>query len=381
MPIATIHRHYRIAVLALALSPSVVGDTACVPRFDAATVPSHLSAEEFWSLSAGLSEPPGVFTHSDTLVSNEVLFAHTIRMLRPRGGVYIGVGPEQNFSYIARLQPAMAFIIDIRQENRNLHLMYKALFESSTDRADFLSRLFSRERPAGLNPLQSVDELFAAYGTTKPSGLLHEATARLVRERLLQTHGFPLSPDDLRSIDYALGAFYSDGPDIHYGRTRASSDPRPSYRSLMTATDARGVSRSYLATEEAFAFVKDLHARNLIVPVVGDFGAPGAIKRVGDYTRQRGSVISAFYGSNVEVYLSRDQIVTFCGSLATLPYNSRTSFIGSQGLEPLTSKLQTCESLGKPAVSGRKFWTHQRRNPCNDGCSVGRLRFDIEGPT
>ena len=345
MVIAIIRGHYRIALLAVVLASSVAGDTACGSWFDAETVPGHLSDEEFWSLTAGLSEPEGAFTHSDNLVSNEVLFAHTIRMLGPRGGVYIGVGPEQNFSYIARLQPAMAFIIDIRQENRNLHLLYKALFESSTDRADFLSRLFSRERPAGLQPLQSVDELFAAYGTTTPSAALREANARLVRERLLGTHRFPLSADDLSSIDYALDAFYSDGPDIHYGRTRAGSDPRPSYRWLMTATDVRGVSRSYLATEEGFAYVKDLHARNLIVPVVGDFGAPGAIKRVGDYTRQHGEVVSAFYASNVEVYLSRDQIATFCGSLATLPSDSRTSFIGSQGLQPLTSKLRACEAL------------------------------------
>jgi hypothetical protein len=340
--IATIHTHSRIAVLALVLSSSVVGATACGSWFDVETIPGHLSDEDFWSLSARLSDPPGVFTHSDNLVSNEMLFAHTIRLLRRRGGVYIGVGPEQNFSYIARLHPAMAFIIDIRQENRNLHLLYKALFESSADRADFLSRLFARPRPGGLNPLQSVDALFAAYATTTPSGALRDATARLVRERLLQTHRFPLSADDLRAIEYALDAFYSDGLDIHYGRTRAGSDPRPSYRSLMTATDARGVSRSYLATEQGFAYVKDLHTRNLIVPVVGDFGAPGAIDRVGNYIRKQAGVVTAFYGSNVEVYLSRDQIATFCASLATLPSDSRTWFIGSQGLQPLTSKLKTC---------------------------------------
>ena len=72
------------------------------------------------------------------------------QVARPSGGVYIGVGPEQNFSYIARLRPAMAFIIDIRRENLNLHLFYKALFEVSSDRADFVSRLFSRPRPTGI---------------------------------------------------------------------------------------------------------------------------------------------------------------------------------------------------------------------------------------
>ena len=46
-------------------------------------------------------------------------------------GVYIGVGPEQNFSYIARLRPTIAFIVDIRLENRNLHLLHKAVIELS----------------------------------------------------------------------------------------------------------------------------------------------------------------------------------------------------------------------------------------------------------
>ena len=92
------------------------------------SAPAQLSDEEFWNLSTRLSEPPGAFRHSENLVSNEELFPHTIRLLRARGGVYIGVGPEQNFSYIARIRPSMAFIIDIRQENRNLHLLYKALF-------------------------------------------------------------------------------------------------------------------------------------------------------------------------------------------------------------------------------------------------------------
>ena len=70
-------------------------------------------------------------------------------LIQARGGVYIGVGPEQNFTYIARLRPSTAFIIDIRRENRSLHLLYKALFEISRDRADFVSRLFSPARPAG----------------------------------------------------------------------------------------------------------------------------------------------------------------------------------------------------------------------------------------
>lgn len=324
------------------MASSFVAHTGCGSNARRGTLPALLTDEQFWRLSTSLSEPAGAFAHSDNLVSNETHFVHAIRMLYPMGGVYIGVGPEQNFSYIARLRPAVAFIIDIRQENRNLHLMYKALFELSADRTDFVSRLFSRERPAGLGPRTSAQELFMKYEAARPDGRLYEETVRMVRERLLDAHKFSLSADDLAGIESALHRFYSEGPDIHYDRSHPGDSPDPSYRSLMTATDISGQNGSYLAAEESFTFLKDLHAKNMIVPVVGDFAGPHAIRRVGDYIRQHAGTVSAFYGSNVEVYLNRQQTAAFCGSLAALPYDSRTWFIGSKGMRAFPSKLKTC---------------------------------------
>ena len=338
---------WHACLLGLALSWCLAVQIACRPDFRSSTLPASLTDAAFWSLSAEFSEPAGEFTHSENLVSNEALFVHINRRLRPRGGVYIGVGPEQNFSYIARVRPAMAFIIDIRRENRNLHLMYKALFELSSDRADFVSRLFSRQRPAGLGPATSVADLFAAYEAVRPVAELYEQNARLVRGRLVDTHRFPLSEEDVAWIAHALQVFYSDGPDIHYGRSLARDAAGPSYRALMTATDVGGISRSYLATEEGFAFVKDLHAKNAIVPIVGDFAGPHAIRRTGDYVRQHGETVEAFYGSNVEVYLNRGQLTAFCENLATLPYASRTWFIDSKDMRPFGAKLRSCRARAR----------------------------------
>ena len=61
-----------------------------------------------------------------------------------QGGVYMGVGPEQNFTYIAAIRPAMAFIVDIRRQAVMQHLMFKAMFELAKDRADFISLLFAQ---------------------------------------------------------------------------------------------------------------------------------------------------------------------------------------------------------------------------------------------
>ena len=131
----------------LPVAPAAVRGTAPVAA-------SRLTDQEFWKLASGFSEPDGTF-HSENLVSNEADFQSLLPQLEATavsGRAYVGVGSEQNFSYIATVRPSLAFIVDVRRGNFDLHLLYKALFELSADRADFVSRLFSRKRPAGLAP-------------------------------------------------------------------------------------------------------------------------------------------------------------------------------------------------------------------------------------
>src|SRR5262245_48749240 len=115
-------------------------------------LPPQLNDEEFWRLVTEFSEPGGSFI-SENFVSNERTFQRILPDLadsRSGRGAYVGVGPEQNFTYIVALKPKIAFILDIRRQNLVLHLMYKALIELSADRTEFLSRLFSRPKPADL---------------------------------------------------------------------------------------------------------------------------------------------------------------------------------------------------------------------------------------
>jgi hypothetical protein len=110
----------------------------------------------------------------------------------------------------------------------------------------------------------------------------------------------------------------------------------------MTIPDTSGEPRSFLATEAGFRFVKDLQSRNLIVPVIGDFGGPAALRRIGDDARSRGYRVSVFYGSNVGVYLTRNQTRAFCTNLASLPAADNALFIERDGVHTLRSKLKTC---------------------------------------
>jgi hypothetical protein len=89
--------------------------------------------------------------------------------------VYLGVGPEQNFTYIVNLEPRLAVIFDIRRQNAMLHLMYKALFELSPSRAEFVSRLFSRPLRRAPRDDSHAGDIFAAVSTTVVSDSAFDA--------------------------------------------------------------------------------------------------------------------------------------------------------------------------------------------------------------
>ncbi len=304
--------------------------------WSAQELPVRLSDEAFWKLITDFSEPGGRFA-SDNFVSNELATQHVLSDLilsRKASGAYLGVGPEQNFTYIVALKPKIAFIFDIRRQNMIEHLMYKALIEVSADRADFLSRLFSRARPKDLGKAPSIEALFDALGETEADPKLFEENLGAIKDRLIKYHGFKLGSEDENSLAYVFAAFYVGGPSLGYpGPTQATRPGAvrilPTYAELMIDTDEQGHQRSYLATEENFATLQQFEKNNLIVPLVGDFAGPSAIRSVGEYLKEHNATVSAFYTSNVEQYLfmSAEDWKNFYRNVSTLPLDSRSVFI------------------------------------------------------
>ncbi len=299
------------------------------------TLPDKLTDAEFWQLAEDLSEVNGFF-RSDNFLSNEIGYQQVIPDLQRRikpGGVYLGVAPEINFTYITALKPRMAFIIDIRRGNLHEHLLYKALFEMSQNRADFLSRLYSRPRPAGLTTASTVDELFEAYDRVQPTEALFQANLDAVLNWLTRHHGFKLRPEDPEGIEYVYReAFFRGGPYLDYSfgsRGRMGGRNTPTYEQLMEATDDEGTNHSFLASEENFSSIKEFEARNLLVPVVGDFAGSKAIRGIGRYVREQGGTVTTFYLSNVEQYLGGTLWDEFCANVATLPLDSTSSYVFS----------------------------------------------------
>ena len=287
----------------------------------AAVLPASLSDQDFWRFVVEHSEQSGTFPR-ENLTSNEVWFQYVIPDLLKRakaGGVYLGVGPEQNFTYMAALKPSMAIIFDIRRGNMDVQLLYKAIFELTKDRADFMAMLFSRPRPDGIGSQSTVIDLFRAFANVRGSSAMYERDLKAIEEQLTKAHKFALFRDDLEWVQYVFQTFYRYGYAIR---------PSPSYAELMTATDEAGTFRSYLASEASFLFLKDLETKNLVVPLVGNFGGRKAIREVATYVKAHGATISAFYLSNVEDYLYQDRKWSaFCRNAATLPLDQSSTFI------------------------------------------------------
>src|SRR4051812_46648373 len=213
---------------ALAISFSVVVPPHAPAR--GTELPSQLSDQEFWRLVTDASEPNGYF-RSDNLTSNELWFQHVIPDLVRRtraGGAYLGVGPEQNYTYIAATRPAIAIIFDIRRGNMLLQLMYKALFELANDRAEFVSMLFSKPRPKGVGSSSTAVDLFAAFEASPRSEALYAENLLAIEHQLTTKRRLPLSPEDLAGIKYVYSAFYASGFAVR---------PSPTYEDLMTETD------------------------------------------------------------------------------------------------------------------------------------------------
>lgn len=313
-----------------ALAACAVAAAAAWPLWqEIQPVPPQL---EFGHLVAEFSEPGGIFD-TDNLVSNERSYLHVMPQLEQRGvrgGVYIGVGPDQNFSYIARIRPAVAFLVDIRRDNLLLHLLFKAIFAASRNRMEYLCLLTGRPVPEDLARWRnvSIEELIAYMDGAKPS-----ATPALTRRLhdAIRRFGVPVSAEEFATIDRFHAAFVDAGLSVQFrsfGRPPRSY--YPTYRELLLETDQTGRKLNYLASENDFQFVRSLEARDRVIPVVGDLGGTHAVPAIARWMRQRNQRLSAFYVSNVENYLFRDgSFGQYMENLYQLPHSDRSVLIRS----------------------------------------------------
>lgn len=346
----------RLAALAAAIA-TIVLPAAAPPQ----------AATTFARTIASLSEAGGYFD-TDNLISNESSYLQVVPELEKRGirgGAYLGVGPDQNFTYIAAVRPSIAVIVDIRRDNLLLHLLFKAIFRMSSTRIEYMSLLFGRQPPADLDAWRTaaVDRLVGRIETASridPGAL----DARL--ERTIRAFGVPLSDDDVRTIRRFHQDFIDAGTSLRF--QSAGRPPQlnyPTFGEMLVDKDSAGRQSNFLGSEDAFQFVRGLENRDLVIPVTGDLAGPLAVASIGRYLAGRNERVRAFYVSNVEFYLFREgTYARFVANLQRLPhaggsvlirsiFAGRYAVAGGRPADDSVSSLQPIDDVLSGYASGR----------------------------
>ncbi len=340
--------HLRHLALILGLSLVLGGSQARqaleVTRRDK-THEKAIPAAEFARLITDFSEEGGYF-RSDNFVSNETSYLHIVDKLKELGalgGAYIGVGPEQNFTYIAKIRPRIAFIVDIRRQAIIQHLMFKAIFHRADTRARFLSLLFSKPLtgPAPPGADASAEELVGYFSRAATDNAAFTRNRSVIVNTIVRDFRFPLDPRDRTTLDYVYSTFRDENLDLQYRSGGFGYRPGgygypgrggwgyfPTLRELILESDLHGKLGNFLANRGDYEFVRTLQEANRIIPIVGDFGGSKALPAVSTYLRTHGYTVTAFYTSNVEQYLfSGGGFDDFARNVSKLPITEKSLFI------------------------------------------------------
>lgn len=320
-------------------TPTASATASVVPSASASAPPitSDASAEgvsidEFRRLFARLSEPDRYF-FSDNYISNETSYLQVADALERRGqpnGAYIGVGPEQNFTYIALLRPKLAFIVDIRRGNAIEQLLYKVIFQKANTRSEFLHMLLGRPYSEKGDPKANggIDEVLKHVQSSKPNAKHFAETHAGLRVLIEKGWGIPLSPKDIEILAATHQAFFDKQLELRFELHGKNFRDYPSLKDLVVAKDPAGKQRGFLASDELYQRVALLQRQNRVIPVVGDFAGDHALQAIGKELKGRDVPVSAFYVSNVEQYVMEpDKWKSYVANIDALPSNEKSLFI------------------------------------------------------
>ena len=253
---------------------------------------------------------PGQSFISDNWVSNETAYADHLDFLAktiPKGSVYVGVGPEQNFSYMAALQPCYAFIVDIRRGNLLQHLYFKFLFEECATPQQWLAALLSRSYDANWCT-KTLPQWLDALQQAPPDPRARQLEIRF--KRRLVAMNIDIRRREWGFLHKMRHEFAANGLDLRFVyRIPAAGQPVfPSFREVLLSQDSRQQYRNFLATPEAYHRVRTMQLQNRVIPVVGDFAGSRALSQISTLLRRQNLKVGLFYASNVEFYLMPKQL-------------------------------------------------------------------------
>jgi len=310
-------------------------------------------------------------SYQNYLVSNELGHQNVILGLQQYtncNGIYIGIGTEQNFSYIAVTRPSFAFIVDNRKENQNLHYLFKACFELASSRQEYLSILFSKplKNDAGLKSLRDLVHYFL-----KIEGDIYYFNRNWdLLCKKIQKYRTNLSDNDLDQI-YSM---YRDFFEYNlFLRTRNDLTSwqgwlYPTYRDFLLATDQNGRNWNFLNDDWQFQRLKTMQTNNLIIPIVGDLTGEQSLSTIAEFAKKRRKSITTIYISNAEQFIFEEKLFDqYMNNIKNLPKNSSSLLIRTVAnkkgqLHPEFKKGQILTTVMQKAESFIQLYEEGRYN-------------------
>lgn len=273
----------------------------------------------------GASSSPGYVCQNGSYLQ----VAKSLVARAPADGVYIGVGQDENLSYIALTRPVLALVVGSNHDQLLLQLMYKALFEIAADRQAFLVGLLGADgselRPA--SPDDRLSLLMDRVGRLPRTEASFESAHRAIQRRVV-SFGLDLGPDANSKLRDVHQAFFRRGLELRHAPNDRTGNPEtfPTLRTVLESVSPDGAVRSFLGTSAYFDSVRRLHASNRIVPLVGTL--PDALPVVAAFLRQRSLEVGVVHVSSTELAIATPQaFAKWTRSLATLPKSKGALFI------------------------------------------------------
>lgn len=193
------------------------------------------------------------------------------------GGGYAGVGIDQNYSFIATARSEWAWLFDYDPTIVRLHHVLRAVILDSPDRATFLSHF----EPGAKEKVLAL--LSETYKKTPELAAYREIYA-ISRSGLHKYYEF--------QINHKVPV-----PDIVKAPT-AGADAPLRKAGVMVGDDVEDPTFGWLATEDAYQYIRTLYQQDRIHLLKGDMLKEKTMQGIGAAAKKLGVTIRVYYPSN-----------------------------------------------------------------------------------
>lgn len=298
---------------------------ACVAKNSQAGLIQEI--HEFVGLLKDLSLKPTGPESVDNLMTNEDSIASVMDQAAsevPQGTVYLGVGPDQNFSLIAATKPHMALIIDYRKKNQLLHFFHLALIHLSNDRTTYLEKFWARDsQPQPELTLKTPDPSDSQLSSFVKSPFKPDMLKTLQNDVITFLSAWEmLTTDDFDNIRRIQARLAGPGPKARFLALKMY----PEIQSLIQAKTRSGKPGHWLASDDHYQTVRNLVTRYQLLPIVGDWAEkPGTnvkstFRQLSAWLISKRLQVGCIYISDVEFFLMRgSHFSKYIANLSRLP--------------------------------------------------------------